>query len=241
MTEQEWLECAGPEPMLEFLRVKASDRKLRSFAVACCRSIWHLLPNEAARTVVLVAERFADGLATDEELGEAEGAFTWAEWESGLSPDAYLASLASEAVTQLARESDAAFVARTGRVIPNFPEQAYQAAAGTANQVAHTTPLPYREEQWNSQVGFIRCIIGNPFRPISNNPAWLTPTVTGLATAAYEHRILPSGHLDPARLAILADALEDTGCDDADLLGHLRDPGPHVRGCWPLDAVMGKE
>jgi hypothetical protein len=62
----------------------------------------------------------------------------------------------------------------------------------------------------------------------------------GLARAAYWYRLLPSGHLDPARLAVLADDLEDAGCTDPDLLGHLRGPGPHVRGCWAVDLLLGK-
>jgi hypothetical protein len=61
-----------------------------------------------------------------------------------------------------------------------------------------------------------------------------------LAEAAYAERTLPPGTLDPARLALLADALEDAGCTDGELLGHLRGPGPHVRGCWALDLVLGK-
>jgi hypothetical protein len=52
---------------------------------------------------------------------------------------------------------------------------------------------------------------------------------------------MAEGTLDPARLTVLADALEDAGCTDADLLGHLRSPGPHVRGCWAVDLVLGKE
>jgi hypothetical protein len=80
----------------------------------------------------------------------------------------------------------------------------------------------------------------NPFRPVPTQPAWLTPTVTGLAAAAYEERALPSGDLDNARLAVLADALEEAGCMDEVFLGHLRSPGPHVRGCWALDLVLGK-
>ena len=71
-------------------------------------------------------------------------------------------------------------------------------------------------------------------------PACPTSTVVALANAAYDERELPSGHLDPARLAVLSDALEEAGCADADLLAHLRSPGPHVRGCWALDLVLGK-
>ncbi len=65
-------------------------------------------------------------------------------------------------------------------------------------------------------------------------------TVGGIAKAAYDQRQMPSGALDRFRLGVLADALEDAGCTDAELLGHLRGPGPHVRGCWALDLVLGK-
>jgi hypothetical protein len=91
------------------------------------------------------------------------------------------------------------------------------------------------------EVVIIRDIFGNPFRPITFFPAWRTPTVLALATAAYEHRLLPSGHLDLDRLAVLADALEESGCTDAPLLEHLRaGPGPHYRGCFAVDMVLGK-
>jgi hypothetical protein len=65
--------------------------------------------------------------------------------------------------------------------------------------------------------------------------------LVALAQAAYDQRELPAGTLDPTRLAVLADALEEAGCDQADLLSHLRDPGPHVRGCWVIDLLLGKE
>jgi hypothetical protein len=89
--------------------------------------------------------------------------------------------------------------------------------------------------------GLLREFFGNPFRPTSMNPCWLTPVVLSLATAAYEERQLPEGILDPARLAILADALEDAGCTDAGVLDHLRGPGTHYRGCWAVDLALAKE
>jgi len=98
-----------------------------------------------------------------------------------------------------------------------------------------------RTTEQTAQASLIRDIFGNPFRPVSVNPAWLTPTVTGLANATYDECTLPSGELDAARLAVLADALEEAGCQDADILGHLRSPGPHVRGCWPVDVLLGRE
>src|SRR5436309_2837875 len=71
MTEAEWLACDDPRPMLEHLRGRASDRKLRLFAVACCRRVWHLLADKAYWNTVLVAERFADGQAIQRELAAA--------------------------------------------------------------------------------------------------------------------------------------------------------------------------
>jgi hypothetical protein len=92
---------------------------------------------------------------------------------------------------------------------------------------------------------FLRDLVANPFRPRPTiQAAWLSwsgGTVRHLAEAIYQERSLPEGHLDLTRLAVLADALEDAGCADPDLLGHLRGAGPHVRGCWATDLLLGKE
>jgi hypothetical protein len=93
------------------------------------------------------------------------------------------------------------------------------------------------------QAVLIRDVFGNPFRPITISSAvlaWSDSTVVRLAQAAYEERQLPAGRLDDGRLAVLADALEESGCADSDILGHLRGPGPHVRGCWAVDLLLGK-
>jgi hypothetical protein len=86
----------------------------------------------------------------------------------------------------------------------------------------------------------LRDIFGNPLRPVAFDLAWRTSTVVALAEAAYEERLLPSGQLDPQRLTILADALEEAGAGP-ELLAHLRSPGPHVLGCWAVDLILGKE
>jgi hypothetical protein len=92
-----------------------------------------------------------------------------------------------------------------------------------------------------TRADLLRDIFGNPFRLVTIKPAWLTPTVKSLAQVAYEERALPSGHLDLARLMVLADALEEAGCTEQAILDHLRGPGPHVRGCWPVDLLLGRE
>src|SRR5262249_19627484 len=86
----------------------------------------------------------------------------------------------------------------------------------------------------------VRDVEGDLSRTVAASAAWLTPTVTALARAAYEERSLPAGTLDALLLAVLADALEEAGCADRAVLGHLRGPGPHVRGCHVLDALLGK-
>jgi hypothetical protein len=52
---------------------------------------------------------------------------------------------------------------------------------------------------------------------------------------------MPEGTLDTTRLAVLADCLLDAGCDDEKLIGHCREPGIHVRGCWAVDAILRKQ
>jgi hypothetical protein len=95
------------------------------------------------------------------------------------------------------------------------------------------------------QSRLLRDIFPDPSGPVPQlAPVWLEwgdGTVRKLAESAYAERVLPEGTLDVARLALVADALEDAGCTDAELLGHLRGPGPHVRGCRALDLVLGRE
>jgi hypothetical protein len=86
-----------------------------------------------------------------------------------------------------------------------------------------------------------REVFGNPFRRVTFDSDLLTGTVESLARAVYEERALPRGELDDVRLAVLADALEETGCSEQGILDHLRSPGPHVRGCWAVDLVLAKE
>jgi hypothetical protein len=85
-----------------------------------------------------------------------------------------------------------------------------------------------------AQAELVRDIFGNPFRSVSFDPAWRTGTAVALASQMYESR-------DFGAMPILADALQDAGCDNEDILTHCRGPGPHVRGCWVVDLVLGKE
>jgi hypothetical protein len=91
-----------------------------------------------------------------------------------------------------------------------------------------------RQSGLTTQAELLREVVGNPFRPAVIDPTWRTPTALGLADAIYSERAFD-------RLPVLADALEEAGCDNPDILAHCRGPGTHVRGCWAMDFVLGKE
>jgi hypothetical protein len=226
MTEAEWQACTNPKPMLEFLKGKASDRRSRLIAVTCCRRIWDLLTDERSRRAVEAAEQFADGEIDAQTLGAAYAA-AW------------------PVVTTASDQDYCPGQAALGAAAPQLVRLTlyYVNKAAALTQAQHLTGAYEKlmQEGYAANCDLLRCIFGNPFQPVTADPAWLTPTVTNLAEAAYEERQLPSGHLDAARLGVLADALEDAGCDNADVLHHLRGPGSHVRGCWAIDLLLGKE
>jgi hypothetical protein len=240
MTEAEWDRCTDPQAMLELLRWRASERKLRLFACACCRRIWTGLVDERSRRAVEVAERFADGLASDQERDAAADAA----WKACSLLDHFNAS---DAVWDACRPApDARFAAEAAE------DEAAWAASTEKEQLSGVyiaTPAgeAAAEAERGAQAVLLRDIFTPfrlPFLPVSVDPAWLAwhgAAVVKLARAVYEERELPSGHLDAARLAVLADMLEEAGCCDGELLGHLRRPGLHVRGCWVVDFLSGRE
>lgn len=205
MTEEDWLTCADPHPMLELLRGKASDRKLRLFAVACSRRIWSVI-DHLGRAAVEAAENFADGHLGPDELRAArlacQGAGGHASW----------------------------YAAATN------PEIAARNAARSAQAgVASNHILGTEAGELLAQANLVREIIGpQPFRQITVDPRWQTPAVVQLAQTIYDNRAFE-------RIPELADALYEAGCDNDGILAHCRGPGPHVRGCWVLDLVLGKE
>jgi hypothetical protein len=227
MTEAEWLACTDPQKMLKFLRGKASDRKLRMFICACCRRIWHLLPDERSRKAVEVGEQFADALTDNKRLEDA----LWAANQPTQALHRYRRK--SRVLRPLPKALSAAIAAR----LPCWPASTFAGAVEECVKQTHQATDPCGDP---GLCDVMHDIFGNRFRPVTLDPACRTPTVISLATVAYEERYLPSGHLDTVRLAVLADALEEVGADH-ELVAHLRAPGPHVRGCWAVDLVLAKE
>jgi hypothetical protein len=234
MTEADWLACTDPGPMLEHLRAKASDRKLRLFACACCRRTWGLLQAEGRRAVE-AAEGHADGLVAADQMRQAG---TEARRPVGDFYEA--ANLGGHGVVLTGGLAAAEAAACCTAPAALSCERAARFAALAFGQPAEGIIPLGSPAEGVAQCRLLRDIFANPFRPVTPSAAWQTPQVVALAQAAYDQRELPAGPLDPARLAVLADALEEAGCADAGLLGHLRGPGPHVRGCWAVDLLLGK-
>jgi hypothetical protein len=246
--------------MLELFHGKENDRKLRLFLVACCRRAWHLLADLRSRQAVEIGERFAEGSAGEEEresafeaaydamcaaydtvrqLGaEAGDTDTTVRRPSG-SAD-YIAAATNSAISAVTGAQRLTWGYSGPKYLPANYAQYVAWAIARSNETGKEKPGEREAAEQALQCGLLRCIFGNPFRPVSIDSTWLTPPVCSLAVAAYEERTLPSGELDPLRLSVLADALEEAGCDNADMLSHLRRPGAHVRGCWPVDHLLKK-
>jgi hypothetical protein len=230
VTEQEWDGCTDLEAMLEFLRASSPGctRKWRLFFCAGARRAWPLLARPGYREAVDLAERYADGQVEPEELTRAHETLRDAHYEPftrGVGPPQ-----GSELALNVARQHVA---------VRALHDDARLWVGRGAQQGMVWTAYP---EEARADCGLLRDIFGPPpFRPVTLDPAWLAwhgGAVRKLAGAVYDDRDLPSGHLDAARLAVLADMLEEAGCTDADLLGHLRLAGPHVRGCFAIDPLL---
>src|SRR5262245_21422731 len=218
MDEREWLEAADPHPMLNFLRHsdKLSERKTRLFGVACCRRVWALLTDDRLQSAVLTVERLADSRATAADRKAARRA-------------AQLSQQAGGGV--LANRVGAEVFALTGREAQwAIPEAArLSAEAGAASRTEWLSP-EFRAElkvERAAQSRLLHDLFGPlPFRPLpAISPsvlAWDDGCVVKLATSVYEER-----DFSPESMGILADALEEAGVTDAELLGHLRSNGPH--------------
>ncbi len=198
---------------MSVLEGKVSERKSRLFSTACCWSIFPSIQNEDLRTIIALGERHADGLATHSEVWESANCVT-----AGFSEHDPISMMVFNTIADMSERLDPWYAVK---------DTVERRLSGEINP--------------SIQCRLIRDLFGNPFRPSSFNPSWRTSTVTSLAQSVYDDRQLPSGLFDNQRLGILADALEDAGCDNADILGHLRGGGEHVRGCHVIDLILGKE
>ncbi|VTU01051.1 Uncharacterized protein (Fragment) OS=uncultured bacterium PE=4 SV=1 [Gemmataceae bacterium] len=211
-----WLHSRSPARLIVLLRGRASERKGRLLGVAVGRMTWWRLPYWLPGTEYETAIRTAVELA--ELVAEGE-----------VAQDEFTAKLdrAYDAVSTLRTISHEGFlirpVARIGTELLPLLESGALNGAG------------FPDIKEDLLLGWLRDIFGNPFRPVAFDPAWRTDTAVSLARVMYESR-------DFGAMPILADALQDAGCDNGAVLAHCRDPlQVHVRGCWVVDLVLGRE
>jgi hypothetical protein len=234
MTQEEWLTSADPYAMLNFLGERVGGRKLRLFACACVRQVWANLLDEKSQRAVEVAERFADGQASAEELAGA------AQQAEELTRGVGLRVIVSDpgwaasrgAAFAAAGSSSSGFVAAARVSAISAAPWAFDPDTGTR---LHSGDPAARAAAWALQADLLRCVFGNPFQPVAVDRAWLEAhdgAVHSLAATIYEARRFDD-------LPILADALEDAGCTHEAIVSHCRAPVEHVRGCWVVDALLG--
>ena len=219
MTNTEWLASDDDLAMLEAVRASASERQLRLIAIACSRHL-RLMLNDGVAAVAIdealgAAERYAEALGTKASLKRARRSVSAV--RHGMSVVVGVASPAWNALwlTEVAASENAC-----GSVIPEI-----QRLAGMRLIAVHERP---------PTCNLIRCVIGPPSRLNPTNRAACTSEVISLARSIDEHRSFE-------RMPVLAQALEAAGCDDCDALSHCRTHGDHVRGCWVVDEILGKQ
>jgi hypothetical protein len=218
-------------------RVMYNHRLQYLLAVAICRRVADLLTDPSCHELLWVAEAFAEGTASLADLITAHerlefgpvssppaavhSAFQSLYW---LGPDDYKVTQAVEMVIEAAgyRAAVAAGVL------------AADADLYAGKAIWHRSAfIAGKDAEKKELCCLIREVLGNPFAPVEFQPAWRTPTVRAIAQEIYERN-------DFTTLGVLGDALQDAGCTEAEIIRHCQASGPHVRGCWVVDGVLGK-
>jgi hypothetical protein len=250
VTDSDWLAGDDPRALYAHLRRVANPRlartrrRLRLYACACCRHVWDLLGPEA-RAAVEVSERYADGLAGGPELSAARRKVqvifpgSWLGEVSERLRQKEEAPATRQERASLRRALAEARFAAVWTTSPGITPVAWQVAM-RARQAARDAALDPKEafaRAGRAQAGLLRDLFGDLSRSAAADvavPAGKGNLVREMARAIYDERRFDE-------LPVLADALEDAGCSDEDLLGHCRSGAEHVRGCWALDLVRGRD
>ncbi|MCI0459326.1 MAG: hypothetical protein L0Z62_20445 [Gemmataceae bacterium] len=254
MIEREWLEGSDVQGMAFHAAERASDRKARLLVCGFCRQRWEWFEDPRSRRAVEVAERFADGQASREELADAHREASDARvptlahvWETlpprmGMTAEELRNAfdgiqLVHQHAYHQAWEKKPAQGLWAGMAEAVTRADWHPLGRQLAGRVANTAArLPELAGESVPAVPLLWDLFGNPFRPVFLDRAWLTwagGTVVHMARLIYEERRFDD-------LALLGDALEEAGCTDRDVLAHCRGEGLHVRGCWVLDLILGK-
>jgi hypothetical protein len=213
--EPEWLVNDSPGVLAAFDEVRcASKRKRRLFSCHCCRLVWNLLTDQRSRIAVEVAERAAEGAVIQMELDAANQQAVLAAGVSG--PHRWPLVVRAAVVASHANPFPTDVVRY---VVPGRRSDPKQ-----------------RNEMARRVSALLRCIFGNPFHPVTLAPdllRWRDGLLVSVAKRMYDAR-------DFSEIPVLADMLQDAGCDDEQVLDHCRQGGEHARGCFAIDSVLGR-
>jgi hypothetical protein len=229
VTEAEWLGWDNFGPLLRHLRkiqYPMSERKLRMLALAYGRAALTQESDARCWRAIEVGERYTDGDATEAELIAAR--------------DEAMAARPNPIQVLHDKERFLAAV-HAVEVATRVTEPRHEFAA-TSELYIVRQHLSYDCLYRSPLANVTRDLFRNPYRPsrTTNSASLKSAMAVDIAQTAYADRSFRTGYINQLRIPFLADALEDAGCTDAELLGHLRSPGPHVRGCWAVDLVLGK-
>jgi hypothetical protein len=238
MTEDQWNSCIKPEVMLGWLceQGRFSDRKFRLFACACCRRLWDCLGDPCHRNLVTAIENHPDMNCEDPELKVALDATAVQEWTVGNEPIRWAVFHLRGIVNRTTKAANVlGLVSSVLLAAKNKPP-------AVENELwiyidAIIAPYAAAEVEPRKLAALVRDVFGNPFQPVpALSPAvlaWNGATVRCLAQSMYDTRTFEL-------MPVLADALGEAGCTDGAILEHCRGPGPHVRGCWLIDLIVGR-
>jgi hypothetical protein len=228
VTEAEWLAATDLVPMLQFLKGKASDRKWRLLICGCCRQLPDAYLSQEEFGSIESGEQYADGGMSLEELNRCRSNRPRQFHATGLNWYTSAIRLYALCRRKLLFQSALAQVSVTAQLRVEAAFGQYRHEHKEARRVATLA-----ERHFIARV--VRDVFGSPFCTVMLDPSWLTSTVRLLAEGIYQERAFTD------RLPILADALQDAGCDDDRILNHCRSDSPHVRGCWVVDLLLGKQ
>jgi hypothetical protein len=226
MTEADWLACADPSAMLLFLKGKASARKLRLFACECVRHIWQYLRERRLRKLVGISERYADGLAQERGLRSALVAAQNVQTSSCVMTRGPIVRTAAAAVVGLGPALNAEFVTGIVADVSGLVAQGdalrrtWKARAAVREAECEAAFRSGRDREKQVLADLLREIFGNPISLMAFETSWRSPATLAIARTAYEDRRFED-------FPLLADALEEAGCANPDILSHCRGPGPH--------------
>ncbi len=232
VTEEAWLDIEGSDLWAVWRSMphpegwKGPDRKKLLLVAHLVRQVADQMTNPRFVAVIEVAEKGADGLISENEMWAAHER-AYEVFDKVPQPHEAAHDAADVAQRFLYEQNETAEM-----MIRAAGSRAARLAGGKGKKADAA-----RGEAQEAMEALIRRLInevhGNPFRPVTFAPSWRTTTVIALARQMYDTR-------DFLAMPILADALEDAGCDNGDILDHCRGPGPHVRGCWVVDLLLGR-